>query len=126
MNELRLLIVTIPSAFGLLMALDFVNFLYRETQPQAAATLPQGEQLAIEASQLCDRLVQVEQVAFQQYLKAPDLQALQQAKRRLEHIRQLYPKAEQRYLRRTSRIELQQVLDSLTASHSYLNTTTHS
>lgn len=126
MNELRLLIVTIPSAFGLLMALDFVNFLYRESQPLAAASVPEGEQLAIEASQLCDRLVQVEQLAFQQYLKAPDLQALQQAKRRLEHIRQLYPKAEQRYLRRTTRIELHQVLDSLSSSHSYLTTQTDS
>ncbi|MGB3239460.1 MAG: hypothetical protein WBB29_14270 [Geitlerinemataceae cyanobacterium] len=118
MNELRLLIVTIPSAFGLLMALDFANFLYRETQPDAF-TVPEGERLAIEASQLCDRLIEVEKLAFGQYLKAPDTHTLQQAKRRLEQIRQIYPKAERRYQRRTTRIELHQVLESLAPSRSY-------
>lgn len=118
MNELRLLIVTIPSAFGLLMALDFVNFLYRETQPHSAS-IPDHERLVMEASQLCDRLVEVEKLAFGQYLKAPDTQTLQQAKRRLEQIRQIYPKAERRYQRRTARIELHQVLDSLMPSRSY-------
>jgi hypothetical protein len=118
MNELRLLIVTIPSAFGLLMALDFVSFLYRETQPHSSS-IPEGERLAIEASQLCERLVEVEKLAFGQYLKAPDTHSLQQAKRRLEQIRQIYPKAEQRYQRRTTRIELHQVLESLTPERSY-------
>ncbi|HIK50699.1 MAG TPA: hypothetical protein IGS17_07210 [Oscillatoriales cyanobacterium M59_W2019_021] len=117
MNELRLLIVTIPSAFGLLMALDFVSFLYRESQLHGV-DVPDGDRLALEASQLCDRLVEVERLAFQQYLKAPDTHTLQQAKRRLEHIRQIYPKAEQRYQRRTTRSELQQVLESMTSSRS--------
>ncbi|MGB6167743.1 MAG: hypothetical protein WBF52_09170, partial [Geitlerinemataceae cyanobacterium] len=100
------------------MALDFANFLYRETQPDAF-TVPEGERLAIEASQLCDRLIEVEKLAFGQYLKAPDTHTLQQAKRRLEQIRQIYPKAERRYQRRTTRIELHQVLESLAPSRSY-------
>jgi hypothetical protein len=112
-NELRLLIVAIPSAFGVFMALDFLSYVYQVVQGDinlAQENVEQSEQLVSEAASLRDRLISAERQAFQQYLKSPDVQTLQQSKVRLESIRQIYGKAEQRYQRRATQIQVRQSL----------------
>ena len=110
MNELRLLIVAIPSAFGVFMALDFLSYVYQVVQGDVCLTeeTEQCEQLVSEAASLRDRLISAERQAFQQYLKSPDVQTLQQSKVRLESIRHVYSKAEQRYQRRATQIQVRQ------------------
>ncbi|MBE9041675.1 hypothetical protein IQ235_12880, partial [Oscillatoriales cyanobacterium LEGE 11467] len=65
-----------------------------------------------DAQQLRDRLVRVEQLTFEQYLKAPDSKTLQHSRARLEQVRQLYQKAEHRYQRRAAQQELHEALES--------------
>ncbi|MDY6939543.1 MAG: hypothetical protein SWY16_18070 [Cyanobacteriota bacterium] len=116
MNELRLLIITIPSAFGIFATLDFFHFLYRQAQNEGLPPPETGDRLVREAAQLRDRLIKMERLTFQQYLKAPDTDALQRSRARLEQVRQLYQKAEHRYQRRAAQHQLHEALESFAVS----------
>ena len=116
MNELRLLIITIPSAFGIFATLEFFQFLYRQAQSESLPSPETEDRLVREAEQLRDRLIKIERLTFQQYLKAPDTQTLQLSRARLEQVRQLYHKAEHRYQRRAAQQELHETLESFAVS----------
>lgn len=102
MNQLKFLIVAIPSFVGSFIAIDFLYYLYKTLNPHPT---PQSHHnpLVQEAVLLCQRLVEAEREAFQAYLKSPDVDTLKQWKERIVQLRQLYAKADMRYQRRIAK-----------------------
>jgi hypothetical protein len=99
MNLLKFSIVAIPSLFMSFIVIDFVYTLYRTIDPSPGAILRRNPRIR-EAAELYDRLVKVEHVAFQSYLKAPDVETLQSQRDRLVQIRTIAQRADLRFKRR--------------------------
>jgi len=99
MNQLKFLIIAIPSLFGSFILLDFVYSLYRTFDPHPGTVLRKNPRIR-EAAELCDRLSDVERAAFQAYIKAPNVEMLQDTRDRLIQIRQLAQRADLRCKRR--------------------------
>jgi len=99
MNLLKFSIVAIPSLFASFIVLDFAYTLYRTVDPSPGAVLRRNPHIR-EAAELYDRLATVEKAAFQSYLKAPNVEALQVARERLVQIRAIAQRADLRFKRR--------------------------
>ncbi|MBP0001832.1 MAG: hypothetical protein J7641_23055 [Cyanobacteria bacterium SID2] len=99
MNQLKFLIIAIPSFVASFITIDFLHYLYKSINPHPQPT-SNGNPLVQEAVLLCQRLMDAEREAFQAYLKSPDVETLKLWKERIVQLRQLYLKADLRYKRR--------------------------